>query len=137
MYKYGIIFLEKHLFLKENSMSEKVRTFSEEVRGRLSRDFRPDWTIDLATGKSNSSPLYVKISGEIEKVLRETVASMLKGRRFKEAARYLLAQMVHVHQMAPEQAEIRKLVEESNGKLTGSFMWNGRAYHFTAEPFSS
>ena len=61
-----------------------------------------DWTVDPETGRSNSSLLYRSLCGEVERLIRGGAAgSVLKPEWVSDKAALVMAQLAHVHHLAP------------------------------------
>lgn len=59
-----------------------------------------DWTVDPLTGRSNSSPEFEHLVGEVTRLIRDEAHALLSGRADMTAA-LILAQLAHVHGLAP------------------------------------
>ena len=60
-----------------------------------------DWTVDPKTGRSNSSKKYLEICRSIEGVIRKSAYDLIAGRA-DATARLIVAQIAHVHGLAPK-----------------------------------
>ena len=59
-----------------------------------------DWTVDPETGRSNSSPLFRDLCAEVERLIRSEAFSLING-RIDSVAGLIMAQLAHVHHLAP------------------------------------
>jgi dihydroneopterin aldolase len=59
-----------------------------------------DWTADPETGRSNSSPLYRSLCHEVEQLIRGDAFNLIGGRA-DMTAELIMAQLAHVHHLAP------------------------------------
>jgi len=62
-----------------------------------------DWTADPQTGRSNSSPLFLELVTEVERIIRSGADTIVSGRA-DTTARVIVAQLAHVHGMRPHPA---------------------------------
>ncbi len=92
-----------------------------------------DWTIDPATGRTNSSPEFVKLVAEVERLIRGDAFKLIAGCA-DQTAGLIMAQLVHVHGLAPQKAEVQSVESDEKGVLHGTFAWNGVVYQYRAEP---
>lgn len=60
---------------------------------------QPDWTWDKR-GRSNASPLFCKLCDEVERLIRSDAHSLISGNA-GSTARLIMAQLAHVHGLAP------------------------------------
>lgn len=60
-----------------------------------------DWTADPATGRANASPRFRHIAAEVAGVIREEFTGVLNPARVERAAALIVAQLAHVHHLAP------------------------------------
>jgi hypothetical protein len=77
---------------------------------------RADWTADPATGRTNSSEEYLRIVGEVERLIRESAHALINGGVWRTAA-LIVAQLAHVHHLAPAGAPVTGRAGE--GAVTG------------------
>ena len=56
-----------------------------------------DWTVDPTTGRSKSSPLFERLVQEVSRI----VANTRLGDHPNTCARVIMAQLAHVHGLAP------------------------------------
>ena len=78
---------------------------TETAPGSLPYDREADWTIDPETGRSNSSPLYRSLCAEVERLIRDGAAgSILRPEWVRGKAALVMAQLAHVHHLAPAAA---------------------------------
>ena len=61
---------------------------------------REDWTINPKTGRSNSSPLFEALIEEVARIIRSDARQLLAGNAHM-TARLIMAQLAHVHKLAP------------------------------------
>lgn len=76
-----------------------------------------DWTIDPETGRSNSSPLYRSLVGEVERLIRSEAHALISGRA-NMAAGLIMAQLAHIHHLAPAATALATLREEIQARRT-------------------
>jgi hypothetical protein len=67
------------------------------------RTLTPDWTCD-ERGASNSSPEFLAIVAEVERLIRDD-AHMLIGGRADATARLIVAHLAHRHLMTPARVQ--------------------------------
>lgn len=60
-----------------------------------------DWTV--ADGRTNSSPEYVRLCGEVERIIRDDAHTLMSGGADR-TARLIMAQLAHKQHMIPESA---------------------------------
>lgn len=58
-----------------------------------------NWTYDSA-GSSNSSPKFLEICDEVERLIRSSAHTLISGNA-DHVARLIVAQLAHVHGMTP------------------------------------
>jgi hypothetical protein len=61
-----------------------------------------DWTVDPSTGHANSSLRFLALVSEIERCIRADAHKLIAGRADATAG-FILAQLAHVHGLAPTQ----------------------------------
>lgn len=61
---------------------------------------RGEWTVDPATGRSNSSAEFNRLVREIARLIRSEAHHLLAGRT-ETTAQLILAQLAHEHGLAP------------------------------------
>jgi hypothetical protein len=61
-----------------------------------------DWTVDPETGRTNSSPLFQGLVDEVARLIRSEAHALLSGRADRAAA-MIVAQLAHVHHLAPRE----------------------------------
>lgn len=61
---------------------------------------RLDWTIDPKTGQSNSSDAFIALCNEVERLIRGDAHALISGNA-GSTARLIVAQLAHVHGLAP------------------------------------
>jgi hypothetical protein len=61
-----------------------------------------DWTVDLETGRSNSSQQYTDLVAEVERLIREGGGRCLSPAWARSTAALIMARLAHVHGLAPE-----------------------------------
>ena len=59
-----------------------------------------DWTVNPETGRSNSSPLFKSLCAEVERLIRGDAHKLIGGRADMTAG-LIMAQLAHVHHLAP------------------------------------
>jgi len=65
-----------------------------------------DWTFDPETGRTNSSPLFRSLVSEVARLLGDGASGYILDRRWIEGqAQLIMAQLAHVHHLAPVAAE--------------------------------
>lgn len=67
---------------------------------QIARMVELDWTISPVDGKLNSSPKFEELSIAVEELIRQSAHTLLAGRA-DTVARLIVAQLAHVHHMAP------------------------------------
>jgi hypothetical protein len=72
---------------------------------------RPDWTADPLSGHSNCSPEYRRLIGEVEQLIRSQAHALISGRA-DQVAGLIMAQLAHVHHLAPLSASVQDLDEQ-------------------------
>lgn len=66
-----------------------------------------DWTVDPETGRSNSSERFRELVQEVERLLGNGGAGYVLDRRWISGqAQLIMAQLAHVHHLAPEPATV-------------------------------
>lgn len=66
-----------------------------------------DWTVDPESGRSNSSPEFLAIVAEVERLMQSGAGACLSQRWIAMTAKLIVAQLAHVHRMSPEAANVR------------------------------
>jgi DNA-binding NtrC family response regulator len=61
---------------------------------------RLDWTTDKNTGRSNSSPQFMALVNEIERLIRSDAHALIAGNA-GSTARLIMAQLAHKHHLRP------------------------------------
>lgn len=127
-----------HVF---QAIRERMKQIADPVnvqaRDALSQVVKPDWTIDPKSHHTNSSPEFDQLCKEVERLIRDSAHSLING-QVGSVAGLIMAQLAHVHGMAPQSSKILGFKEsEDDGVLHGTFEWNGRVYRLTAVPMSS
>lgn len=97
------------LKLQLKGIIEELRTLSgdivpdfNDVWGGAGPDCKPngrDWTA-IEEGSSNASPEFVYLVGEVGKLIRGSSHSLIRGNT-DGVARLIMAQLAHVHHLAP------------------------------------
>ncbi len=96
-----------------------------------------DWTVDPATGRSNSSPKFQELTAAVTRLIKDDAASLLNGRADNTAG-LILAQLAHVHHFGPcpalqdsatidldeLQEEAEKLLDLLKNREQGLSTWN-------------
>lgn len=100
---------------------------------KLAAAINIDWTVDPNTGSSNSSPAYENLVAAVSELLRNS-AHDLKSGNTESVAILIMAQLAHVHGMAPANVAVSEATEGAPGSLFGYFAWNGRLMRFEATP---
>jgi hypothetical protein len=67
---------------------------------QIARMAELDWTVSPVDGKSNSSPAFEEMATAVEELIRQSAHTLLAGRA-DTVARLIVAQLAHVHHMAP------------------------------------
>lgn len=62
---------------------------------------RSDWTVDPETGRSNSSPEFLRLKAEIADLIRHNGGTALSHLWAHSTAGLILAQLAHVHDVGP------------------------------------
>lgn len=75
---------------------------SEATAAEVAAEIRDDWTIDPETGRSNSSELFRELCGEVEGLIRQSAHGLIAGRA-DQVAGLIMAQLAHVHHLAPRE----------------------------------
>lgn len=57
-----------------------------------------DWTVK--DGRSNSSDEFLRLIDEVDSIIRDSGHSLIRGKT-KSVARLIMAQLAHVHGLAP------------------------------------
>lgn len=70
------------------------------------RLLRRDWTT-APDGRVNSSPEFLRLVAEVERLIKGSAHSLLNGRA-DQTARLILAQLAHVHGLRPGRLEKAK-----------------------------
>jgi len=74
-----------------------------------------DWTIDPETGRPNSAPLFRALVDEVERLIRDGAAgSVLRPEWVRGKAGLIMAQLAHVHHLAPLVAAQDSTAEEQH-----------------------
>lgn len=69
----------------------------EEFVKQMRQEIANDWTIDPETHRSNSSPEFLALIDEVARLIRW----MHVGDDSRDTARLIMAQLAHVHHLAP------------------------------------
>ena len=78
--------------------------FKVEQVNRLKMPSNPtvaDWTVDPTTGRSNSSPEFLRLVAEITNLINGEAANLMTGKA-EDTAILILAQLAHKHGLAPQ-----------------------------------
>lgn len=67
----------------------------------LATDIADDWTINPATGRTNSSPQFAALVDEVERLIQRNGGSCLDSAWVRATAGLIMAQLAHVHHLAP------------------------------------
>lgn len=59
-----------------------------------------DWTVDPETGRSDSSPLYLSLVLEVERLIRGDAHTLIAGRA-QNTARLIVSHLAHKHGLVP------------------------------------
>lgn len=59
-----------------------------------------DWTVDVKTGRSNSSKKFMELCGEVERLILSSGHALLNGQT-SQTARLIMAQLAHLHGLKP------------------------------------
>jgi len=59
-----------------------------------------DWTLDLETNRVNSSETFMNLTNEVQVLIRNSAYSLIAGDTYG-VARLIMAQLAHVHHLAP------------------------------------
>jgi dihydroneopterin aldolase len=73
----------------------------------LRKFIEDDWTIDPETHRSNSSPEYLRLVEHVARLIRNSAHDLIGGRA-ESVARLIMAQLAHVHGLAPRAKAKRK-----------------------------
>lgn len=96
-------------------------------------EFHIDWTIDPDTGRANSSEAFVRLEQAVAELLRHSIPSVVFSPDGPASvAGLVMAQLAHVHHLAPANTVVQSATETAPGNLFGYFTWNGRMFRFTA-----
>ena len=99
-----------------------------------------DWTIDPKTNRSNSSPEFVQLVSEVTRLIKNDLltinGSLKRGENVEGTARLIIAQLAHVHGLAPQKIAVKSVNSSPKGILRGLFEWNDVIYKFEAKPAS-
>lgn len=90
-----------------------------------------DWTRHPKTGCFNASPAYKRTVRVVKKLLKKDFELMKSG-NFEEPARYIVAQLAHIHGLSPQKVKIRTAAFGAGNTLNGRFQWGGQLYSFVA-----
>ena len=63
----------------------------------------PDWTTDPETGRCNSSPKFLHLVSEVDRLIRGQSHALLNG-HCHFVASLIVAQLAHVHDVGPRKA---------------------------------
>lgn len=69
-------------------------------RKRLAAMCRLDWTICPKDGRTNTSPEFDRLSGEVAQLIRNSANDIVRGRT-EAVGRFIMAQLAHVHGVGP------------------------------------
>lgn len=97
----------------------------------LDQDMKVDWTVDPVTGRSNSSPEFMELTKEVGNLIRSEAHSIVRGRT-DLVGRLIMAQLAHVHGLAPANVRVQEATADEPGNLSGIFEWNGQLFRFQA-----
>ncbi|MDP3004166.1 MAG: hypothetical protein Q8N43_01520 [Candidatus Azambacteria bacterium] len=92
-----------------------------------------DWTVDLETHRSNSSPEFRQLVSEVARLIKNEAHSLLNG-QVESAAGLIMAQLAHKHGLAPRKVAVQSVESNPEGVLRGIFVWNEVAYKYEATP---
>lgn len=70
----------------------------------LGEEVPSDWTVDPATGRSNSSPKYLELVDAVAGIIRNNAFDIVGG-DLKTAAGVIMAKLVHEYHMAPQEED--------------------------------
>ena len=79
---------------------------NEATAAEVAAEIRDDWTIDPETGRSNSAPEFVRLCAEVEGLIRQSAHSLIAGRADLVAG-LIMAQLAHIHHLAPREIPSR------------------------------
>lgn len=67
---------------------------------------KADWTFDPETGRTNASPVFRRLVGEVDRLLRGGAGGVVLGESWTSGtAALIVAQLAHVHHLAPTAPE--------------------------------
>ena len=64
-----------------------------------------DWTMDLSTGRTNSSPKFEELVVEVTRLIHNDAHMIISGNA-GATARLIVAQLAHKHGLAPHKLEV-------------------------------
>lgn len=88
--------------LREKAHDPYTRALADELYKRAEEIESPakDWTVDLQTGRSNSSPEFLRLSAEVGRIIRDDAHRLLAGRA-ADTGGLVMAQLAHKQGLAP------------------------------------
>lgn len=93
-----------------------------------------DWTIDPTIGRCNSSEAFVRLEQAVAELLRHSLPGVIfSDDGPDDMAGLIVAQLAHVHHLAPANTVVESATKTTPGNLFGYFTWNGRMFRYTAE----
>ena len=63
-----------------------------------------DWTIDPETNRVNSSEIFLNLTNEVQMLIKDSAHSLIAGDTYG-VARLIVAQLAHIHHLAPTNTE--------------------------------
>ncbi len=101
-------------------------------RKTLSDMMGVDWTADAVSGEPGTSAIFREIVTVVEQVIREGAHSLINEGPVPLAER-IVSHLARTYRFSPSPLEVTT-AEREKDTVIGTFVWIGRAYHFTATP---
>ncbi|MGN6106660.1 MAG: hypothetical protein ACTHU0_16255 [Kofleriaceae bacterium] len=70
-------------------------------------DRSSDWTVNRRTGRANSSSEFRAVVDAVEQLIRQSAHDLIAGRA-ESVAHLIVAQLAHVHGLAPTKREVSR-----------------------------
>ena len=87
-----------------------------------------DWTVDPATGRSNSSPEFLRLIKRVGQIIRSDAV-----------ARIVLASLAHEEHLVPADykgVDILSIKDDGRGGWVGTMSFNDQMLRFTTQPLT-
>lgn len=95
-----------------------------------------DWTVDPETNCANSSPEFKRLSDEVGRIIRDSAHDLIQGNA-NTVGSLIMAQLAHVHSMAPAEVSVESAEVNPSGSISGHFVWKEKLYKYTATPLEN